>query len=269
MIMMHVSIYLFINCFILAISSSNAIFRAPSSEYSQDFVFEPVHQQDHSASHAGADSVIDTVARKLATNSEAVLQLMDVCGGFSLIADQMPNGVNSCTCNNSTQEVQCTFQVDCATEEQAPCTDVVGLSFQFLVDEQDSAVNRMKLSACFTYTEEFEPTCIEPLIGRGQTLEACSSATYGGKRCDCAICDDSKSLSLDCSDHHPGASSNGCYLLSDALPVLSKFDEAPQGSRRVEEDIAITSAASITLQIVHFLMIAGVGFVLSTFNLAT
>jgi len=51
--------------------------------------------------------------------------------------------------------------------------------------------------------------------------------------------------------------------------VLSKFDEAPQGSRRVEEDIAITSAASITLQIVHFLMIAGVGFVLSTFNLAT
>ena len=134
--------------------------------------------------------------------------------------------------------MQCTLQGTCA-EDRSACPDVVGMPFQFLVE--NDKVNRMKLSACSVYTDEFEPTCIEAVIGHDQTLESCNSATYGDKECMCAICDDNKSLSLDCTKHHPAATSSGCHLLSDAIPTLSQFDQPsqrPQSRRATEESIS-------------------------------
>jgi hypothetical protein len=203
----------FLLCCALKHSFVSAIFRTVEKG-SNDFVFDQV--QPHIENIVAA-------SRSLLTPDE-VLQSLDVCGGFDLIADQIPNGKESCICQDS--QVHCTLDGRCA-EDRSICTDVVGMSFQFLVE--DEQVNRMKLSACFTYTEEFEATCIETIIGEGQKLKACNGATYGGKNCLCAICGDEKSLALDCSSHHPMATSNGCYLLSDALPPLAKFDQPPQG----------------------------------------
>ena len=226
---------------ILSSHTSWAIFRPPSAAGSYDFVFEQV--QPH------INNVIEKT-RDLATD-EAVLQAMDVCGGFQLIEDQIPNGKESCICRDS--QVHCTLQGSCS-EDRTVCTDVVGMSFQFLVENEK--VSRMKLSACFMYTEEFEPTCIETLIGHGQTLEKCNSATYGGKACMCAICGDNKSLSLDCTKHHPAATSSGCYLLSDALPSLSKFDEPSQRpqSRRTTEETSSSSGAPMNGTMYRFIL---------------
>jgi hypothetical protein len=191
-----------------------------------NFVSAIIRTTEHGSSdftfvkHPVVDNIVQ---RSLQVTTEEVLESYDICGGWELIANEIPNGEQDCLCQDS--QVQCALGGKCAVDRSV-CTDVVDISFQFLV--ADEAVNQMKLSACFTYTDEFEATCIEALIGKGQKLEACERATYGGKDCLCAICGDEKSLSLDCSSHHPLATSNGCYLLSEALPILAKFDQPPQ-----------------------------------------
>ncbi|CAB9529022.1 expressed unknown protein [Seminavis robusta] len=158
---------------------------------------------------------------------EAFLQSLDICGGFDLIVDQL-EGEESCACQDNV--VNCGFTGGCDVDRSV-CTDVVGMAFQFLVDGtgNNQSVNQMRLTACFTYTEEFEATCIDTIIGRGQKIQACNGATYGDQECLCAICGDEKSVAVDCSEHHPLATSNGCYLLSDAIPPLAKFDQPPRG----------------------------------------
>ena len=232
-------------CLLLAVSSNLisyhptlAIFRPPSEAGSYDFVFELVQPHIHNVVNKARD------LQALSKKDEAVLQSMDVCGGFQLIADQIPNGEEDCQCVNGSQ-IQCTLSGACS-EDRSICTDLVGLSFQFLV--QDQQVNRLKLSACFSYAAEFAATCIETIIAPNQQLEACNSATYGGEECLCAVCDDNKSLSLDCTKHHPQASSGGCYLLSEAIPALTKFDEPPQnGRRRAKEEETNNSSRAPTI----------------------
>ena len=232
-------------CLLLAVSSNLisyhpalAIFRPPSEAGTYDFVLEQVQPHINNVVTKARD--LQVVSEK----DEAVLQSMDVCGGFQLIADQIPNGEEDCQCINGSQ-IQCSLSGACS-EDRSICTDRVGLSFQFLV--QDQQVNRLKLSACFTYAAEFAATCIETIIAPNQQLEACNSATYGGEECLCNVCNDNKSLSLDCTEHHPQASSGGCYLLSEAIPALSKFDESPQnGRRRATEEQAQNSSGTQTM----------------------
>ena len=157
------------NCLLLAVSSSIlshqttlAIFRPPSEEGSFDFVFEQVQPHIQNVIHKSRELVV------LSEKDEAFLQSIDVCGGFQLIADQIPNGENDCQCINGTQ-IQCSLAGACS-DDRSVCTDVVGISFQFLI--QDQQVDRMKLSACFTYTKEFAATCIETIIAPNQQLES-------------------------------------------------------------------------------------------------
>lgn len=223
---------------------AEAIFRI-SEKGSDDFEFDQVQSHFNNA--------IET-SRSLLTRKE-VLESLDICGGFDLIADQIPDGKRSCICQNS--RVDCTLEGQCSVDRSV-CTDTVSISFQFQVNNDE--VTRMRLSSCFTYTEEFDTTCIDTFIGRGQTLESCNRATYGGKNCLCAVCGDNKSLALDCSTHHPVATSNGCYLLSDALPVLTKFDEPPQRpeGRRVEE--TSDAVAPGTLKVLMSLFVTSIAF---------
>jgi len=216
-----------------------AIFRT-TEVGSSDYTFEEVH-----------DLVTDT-SRSLLTNQK-ILENLDICGGWELIANQIPDGENSCVCRDNI--VQCTLQGQCNVDRSV-CTDVVGMSFQFLVNNKLQKANRMKLSACFSYSQEFQPTCIETLVAPGQRLMQCNSATYGGKQCLCAICSDKKSLAIDCTKHHPSATSNGCYRLSDALPALAKFDEAPQQGRRrtAQEEASGGTFALRSLFVVTFLV---------------
>lgn len=195
---------------IFGAQSASAILRLPgNTSASFDFEYDVIPH---------FDDAMET-SRNLLT-SEEILDSLDICGGFELIANQMPDGEKSCVCQNN--QVLCTFQGTCDPGGTV-CTDVVSIVFQFLV--RNDRVNRMKLSACFTYTDEFDVTCIETQVGRGTQLQTCNRATYGGKQCLCGICRDRKSLALDCSRHHPMATSNGCYRLADALPPLAKFNE--------------------------------------------
>ena len=180
---------------------------------------------DYSLDQTQFEKLNDVIGKSRAlVESSGILESLDICGGFQLIADQLPSGgSSSCICQDNA--VQCTLQGQC-NGDQSICTDVIALSFEFIA--QNVRVNNMKLSACFSYTTDFETTCIETTISRGQLLETCNAATYGGNECLCAVCDDQKSLILDCSMHDDRASSNGCYLLSDAVPALKQFDEPPR-----------------------------------------
>lgn len=171
-------------------------------------------------------SYIVDKSRSLIQDSQ-VLANMDICGGFQMIADQIPNGKSSCICKDNS--VQCTLPGQCSSDGSV-CTDTLALSFGFLVE--NSKVSNMLLSACFSYTKGFQPTCIQTTLGYDQAIKTCNKATYGGEACICQVCNDEKSLSLDCSMHDPKASSNGCYLLSDAIPALKKFDQPPGSNAR-------------------------------------
>jgi len=140
----------------------------------------------------------------------------DVCSGFELIIDQLPEGRDACSCQG--RSVECTFKGECPEEDSPGCGDSISYGVNF---EGSS----LFVSSCAEmHAVELKEVCAEVSIGPDLALDSCKMASYGGEPCDCSICEDGASLNLDCSMHDPRVVSNCTSMSFGQLEPLNPQD---------------------------------------------
>lgn len=122
--------------------------------------------------------------------------LPDICQGFELLIDEIPNGRDSCDCDGIS--VNCLFKGVCpegTTDDAADCTDAVEYVVSFENDE-------ITVLSCALIVEGgFSETCAKVALAPDLQLGECVFGTYGGQPCDCDVCEGRGALRLDCSQY--------------------------------------------------------------------
>ena len=144
----------------------------------------------------------------------------DICSGFEMIIDQIPNGRQSCDCDGIA--IHCLFHAVCPEGvDDARCADAVVYEVSFEDDE-------LTIMSCAAIAEgNFLETCAKISLGPTLMLDQCLYGSYGGEPCDCEVCEDRQSLSLDCTMHDPRAKTTcQSMVLAEVSPMVHGFNHS-------------------------------------------
>ena len=157
-----------------------------------------------------------TMARRLQDQFD---QLPDICSGFELIIDEIPDGRDSCECDGT--RVNCLFRAVCPEghKDEARCADTVLYEVAFEEDE-------VTVLSCAAIAEGgFKETCAKVSLAPDLQLDECMVGSYGGQPCDCDVCADRNSLLLDCTAYDPRAKADCQAMgLAQLTPVVHGFN---------------------------------------------
>ena len=145
--------------------------------------------------------------------------LPDICTGFELIIDEIPNGRDSCDCDGT--QVACLFRAVCDEEhkDEPHCMDAV----EYVVAFENDLIT--VLSCALIVEGNFEETCAKVSLAGDLQLGECLTGTYGGKPCDCTVCEGRGSLLLDCSAYDPRAKTSCTAMgIGQMSPLSSGFN---------------------------------------------
>jgi len=152
---------------------------------------------------------------------DAFEDMPDICAGFELIIDEIPEGRDSCDCDGSA--VHCLFHADSPDcpegQECAIAPDAV--LYEVAFEEKELTV----LSCAAIAAGDFAETCAKVSLAPDLQLDQCLLATYGQQPCDCDICPDRASLLLDCSMYDKRAITD-CHAagLGQLTPMVHGFN---------------------------------------------
>lgn len=165
--------------------------------------------------------------RQLQANYDGI---PDICTGFELIIDEIPNGRDSCDCDGVS--VNCLFTAVCPQghEDNKECMDAV----EYVVSFEDGLIT--VLSCALVAEADFEETCAKVSLADNLQLGECILGTYGGLPCDCSVCEGQGSLLLDCTEYDSRAITN-CQAagIGEIAPLSHGFNKNnPSGSDSLE-----------------------------------
>lgn len=165
--------------------------------------------------------------------------LPDICSGYELIIDEIPNGRDSCDCDGLS--IHCLFHAVCQEGSDDPrCADAVMYEVSFEDDE-------LTILSCAAIAEgNFLETCAKISLGPDLMLDQCIQASYGGEPCDCEVCEDRAGLSLDCTMYDERAQTDcQSMALGQVSPMVHGFNHsAPVPAELPTVDDAATHAAA-------------------------
>ena len=119
----------------------------------------------------------DHAGMRVARRLERQLQfedLPDICQGFELIIDEIPEGRDSCDCDGTS--VNCFFRAHCEPghENEPHCMDAV----EYIVAFENDMIT---VESCALITEGgFEETCAKVSLAGDLQLAECMQGSYGG-----------------------------------------------------------------------------------------
>lgn len=157
-----------------------------------------------------------SLARRLQSQIE---DLPDICSGFEMIIDEIPDGKDACECGGST--IDCVFHGVCPEGkfDSAHCADTI--LYQVAFEAKDITV----LSCAKLQEGNFKETCAKVSLAPDLQLGECIVGRYGGQECSCDVCADQNSLRLDCSMYDPRAVADCTAMgLSDISPMVHGFN---------------------------------------------
>ena len=180
--------------------------------------------------------------RLLQESNLQVEDFPDICAGFELLIDEIPDGRDSCECDGSA--VHCLFHAVCpeGEEDQSKCADTV--LYEVAFEETDVTV----LSCAALSEGGFEETCAKVSLAPDLQLDQCLFGSYGGKPCDCEVCPDRGSLKLDCTayDKRAQATCTSGMGLGQMTPIAHGFNTTAteeEGAEDVDQTTATTILA--------------------------
>ncbi|CAB9529020.1 expressed unknown protein [Seminavis robusta] len=189
------------------------------------------------------------LARGLGQRRLQYQDLPDICQSFELLIDEIPNGRDSCDCDGTS--VNCLFKAVCpeGQEDDPHCADTV----MYRVAFEDEEVS---VTSCAAISEGgFEETCARVSLAPDLQLDKCEEGTYGGRPCDCEVCDNRASLLLDCSVYDARAKTSCAPIgLGEIKPLAHGFNTTAPPPEEMEsldgpDDIdEIEEGASSALQ---------------------
>jgi hypothetical protein len=145
--------------------------------------------------------------------------LPDICTGFELIIDEIPDGRNSCACDGVS--VNCLFKAACeeGPVENPKCGDTV----KYVITFENQVIT---IESCASISEGgFQETCALVSLAPDLQLDECLEGTYGGRPCDCDVCDSRTGLLLDCTAYDERAKTNCQPLgLGQLTPMIDGFN---------------------------------------------
>jgi hypothetical protein len=191
----------------------------------------------------------------------------DICTGFELIIDEIPDGRNSCACDGLS--VNCLFKAACeeGVVENPKCGDTV----KYVITFENQVIT---IESCASISQGgFEETCALVSLAPDLQLDECLEGTYGGRPCDCQVCDSRSGLLLDCTAYDERAKTNCQPLgLGQLTPMINGFNttEPPpdeqenQDSLDMQEPLpsgieeSASSAVPTTIAVTAMLTVAAV-----------
>ena len=157
--------------------------------------------------------------------------LPDICTGFELIIDEIPDGRNSCACDGVS--VNCLFKAAC--EEGVVQNPKCGDTVKYVIAFENQIIT---IESCAAISEGgFQETCALVSLAPDLQLDECLEGTYGGRPCDCQVCDSRSGLLLDCTAYDERAKTSCQALgLGQLTPMIDGFNTTSPPPDELEEN---------------------------------
>jgi len=137
------------------------------------------------------------------------------CFLYNMLMAEMPDAAEWCICDGETA-INCYMDNVCS---DGACADELDLVVS--IDNGNNAETCTKFS-----DDRFQETCVSVEANLDGTLMGCNYATYDGQHCNCEICDDNLSISVDCSMYNEYATVT-CQGMEGVEPQVLAFKAPP------------------------------------------